>query len=356
MVSTKLKGLIIIACIITGVISVLLAPIQIATYKGTDAIDYSTTVQQINLVADIESSNIFIEYATEPDADLINITYLYTIRHSMLISAPNITVTLDNSTLGTVLTVLLTIRFPWLIFSTIGYTKTIITINPSIISNLSIRVDTGNIYLNSTNYQNKTYVNIDLLTASGNVEADIVEDSNILGYLYAISISGNADLMVDDNVYIGGPLCVNTSSGNVDITLNENVTLNSKFISRTLSGNIIFRSNNISLNNNEIKSYLLSTSGNIEAIFYQWLEPTGNLSLKIDIVSGNIRLTMRLEDDYISSQINTSTPSGTTTIALLHTGYNIVSENLISTTTLSSNFDADLETNSGNIYISATRT
>ena len=358
MVSNAAKALIIIACITTGIFAVLFAPLQEAQYQGTSAVQYSASVDQINLITNSDIADIQISYATDPEADLINLTYFYILRHAIVFSPPNITVSFINSTSGKILTLKLTVDFPTLGFTSIAFSRTHLTINPKLLSNLSVHVVTGNIDLDNTYSQNKTFIDVDLRTSTGNIDIDLVNNSLITGQLHLRSSSGNLHIEVGTNARISGNLQANTTSGNIYALLEAGVTLEDDFVFKTNSGNVDLMFSNISLNSNEVVGTVGVLSGNIYISIQQFTDLSGNLTLDAKTSSGNINLDIDLEADYISSFIVPTKISGNINYfpnppAGFHPdGANIDSD----PPDCISNIDANLHTNSGNINIFASRT
>jgi len=404
MVNKAAKALIIIACISTGIVAVLLAPLQGVQYNGTRIVSFSGAVDQINLITNSDIANVEIRYSTDDTADLINLTYHYLIRYAILFSPPNVTVSLINSTLGKVLTVQVTVDFTPLGFTTMAASVTYLTINPKLLSNLSIHVGTGNIILDNTNSQNKTFIDLDLQTATGNIDVNLAADSritgdfygssasgnvdlttgirssvagslqaytssgnvdvnlangsNIAGNLYLRTISGNSGLDVGENASIDGAMQVNTTSGNVAVLLREGVSLKTDFILKTGSGNVNLIFSNISLANNAVTGTLRTISGNILISIQQLRDLDGNMTLDAKTSSGNVNLYIDLEQDYLSSTIIPYTGSGSIHyIPLNPLGFHKVGINLVSDSPdQASNINADLHTTSGNVNIYASRT
>lgn len=348
---TAVKAIIIIACIATGAIAFLLTPIIPTEYKGSYNVDYSVTTDKIDLIVGADISSIAIIYSNDPSADLINISYKFTIGHSILFDPGPPTITFNNHTIGTLLIATLIVDFPALYFASTWYSLVLITLNPTLLCNFTISTDTGNIDIDTTNFQNKTFTKIDLSASTGNIEVDLMSSSKILGDLHILTTTGNKDINIAENSEIGGTLQVNGTTGNVDLVLKENTTLNNNFIVKTTTGNINTYLYNISLNNNEITGIIQSTTGNIETAIRQLLDPAGNLTLNSYCTTGNNRLTIKLEADYLSSEIHPTTGTGTITYGL-HLGFNKVGADLISTLPdQSSNFDVNIVTTTGNINL-----
>jgi len=404
MVSNAAKALIIIACISTGIVAVLLAPLQIVRYDGTNIVQYSASVDQINLITNSDIANIEISYATDPNADLLNLTYHYLIRHAIAFSPPNITVSFFNSTSGSILTVRVIVDFSALGFTSLAASVTHLTINPKLLSNLSIHVATGNIDLDNTNSQNKTFIDVDLETATGNINVNLADDSHIIGDLYLSSATGNLGVATGTQAFIGGSLQayagtgnidvdlandssitgnlflrtlsgnsglevgvdaaiegsmqVNATSGNVEVLLRAGVTLKTDFIVKTGSGNANLIFSNLSLANNAAMGTVRATSGNILVSIQQLQDLSGNLTLNVRTGSGNVNFHIGLEQDYLSSTIIPYTGSGNINyIPFTPSGFHKVGANLVSDTPdQASNINADLHTTSGNINIYASRT
>ncbi len=325
------KVLVIIACLTTGIISLLLAPIIPFQYEGTKKVNYSPTIKQINLFITSDVANIQLNYATDPNADLINISYSYVIGSSIIVTPPSILISSQNSTFGNTLSVNLTIDFPPSILSSVWSTMTKITLNPTLLSNLTIRTETGNILIDNSKSQNKTFIDLTLEATTGNIEVILVNESNIFGTFH-----------------------MNSNSGNTQLLLMENVTLNNDFVIETTTGNIDLILNNLSLKSQVLKGIVLSSSGTIHAEMYQWLNPTGNLTLNITTNSGSVRLDIKLEADFFSSQISPQTSTGTIWFRTPHPGFNQIDSSLISINTgLSSYINVNITTISGNIDIYA---
>ncbi len=358
MVSKTAKVLIIIACLSVGILAILFAPIVPATFRGTDIVQYDAGVDQINLVVNSDIANVYIDYANDSSADLINLSYYYLIGHALLLEPPAPQVVLTNSTSGNVLTVNVDVDFPALVLTSTWTTVTQLTINPTLLTNLSISCDTANINVDSSYSTNKTFIDIDLLTDTGNIEVTLTNGSNILGDLLVTRTTGNAEVILGKNSAIAGNLQINSTTGNAELILLEDTTLNNDFIVKTSTGNIDLALNNISLNNNEIQGFLLAISGNIEANIIQRLDPTGNLTLTMTASSGNARLTISLEADYLSSAIYYQTGSGSVNINANPPGFDTPGLSLMTSSApdCSSNFDVDMTTSSGNINILAART
>lgn len=361
MVSNAIKALIIIACITTGIVAVLFAPLQVTQYQGTRSVQNSGSVEQINLITDSDVANIQISYATHSDADLINLTYFYIVRHAIVFPAPNMTVSFINSTSGNILTVKLTIDTKALGFISVGYTMVHLTINPKLLSNLSIHVNSGNINLDNTYSSNKTFVDINLRTASGNINVNLVNQSHVRDNLYLRTSSGNINMDLEANAYIGGSLQANTTSGNIGVQLKAGVTLDDDFGLRTASGNINLIFSNISLDNNVVAGTLQVISGNIGIWVQQLTDLSGNLTLTANTLSGNVNLHIDLEADDISSLISPTKVSGNLNYFPdpplgFHHSPTPLSASVISDILRNSNINATLVTISGNINIFASST
>jgi DUF4097 and DUF4098 domain-containing protein YvlB len=405
MVNKAVKALVIIACICTGILAVLLAPLQSVQYNGTNLVQFSESVDQINLITNSEIANVEIRYATDSNAPLINMTYHYLIRHAIIFSPPNVTVSFINSTVGKILTVQLTVDLTAIGLTSIASSVTILTINPQLLSNLSIYVGTGNINLDNTNSDNKTFIDMDLRTATGNINVNLVASSQIKGNCYLSSatgnlnvvtgiitqfsgsleayagtgnidinlanassvadnlhlraITGNSNLKIGDNASIDGSMHVNTTSGNVAVLLRAGVTLRTDFILKTKSGNANLIFSNLSLADNAISGAVLTTSGNILVSIQQLLDISGNLTLNVRTGSGNINFHIDLELDSLSSTIHSVSGSGNVYyIPSNPLGFAPPSGGYLNSDPpdRSSNIDADLLTTSGNVYVYASRT
>ncbi len=356
MVSTKIKVLILIAALSTSMIALLLAPIIPVQYIGTEKVDYSAPVKQINLIVNIDASSLTINYAEEPDADLVSFNYSIIIGHGLLYTPPVPLISFINSTTGDVLTITLTIDIPQFSLSSIFFAKSYLTINPHLLCNFSVHTLTGNIALDTSNFLNKTFVALDFTTETGNIDVSLVNMSNILGDLVIYRTTGNCDLVFAKNCNLGGALQVNSTTGNSDVYFSENVTLSEDFIIKTSTGNIYTYLKNILLNDNEIQGIIQTNTGNIHVNSSQWLNPPGNLTLSITTTTGNVRLDIKLEADCISSQLTPDTGTGTISYEGSHLGYHHDGNNLVSNDPLrNSNFNIDLQTGTGNININAER-
>jgi hypothetical protein len=357
MVSKTVKVLVVIACLSVGILAILFAPIVPTTFRGTEIVQYDSGVDQINLIVNSDVANIYIDYANETSADLINLSYYYLIGHALLLEPPAPQVDFTNSTSGTVLTVNIDVNFPNLVLSSTWTTITQLTINPTLLTNLTITCATANIDVETSHSINKTFVEIDLLTETGNIDVAMTNESTILGDLLVKRTTGNAEVIIGKNSEIVGNLQVNSTTGNADLILIENATLNNDFIVKTTTGNINVYLNNISLNNNEIQGFIQALSGNLEANIVQELNPMGNLTLKMISSSGNARLPINLEADYLSSEISYQTGSGSININTNPPGYDTPTPSVMTSSApdRSSNFDVDIITASGNINIIAAR-
>ncbi|MHA1132373.1 MAG: hypothetical protein ACTSQI_07510 [Candidatus Helarchaeota archaeon] len=357
MVSKTGKVIVIIACLSVGIIAILFAPILPSTIKGTETVQYNASITQINLIVDSDVANIYIDYSTVPTADLINLSYNYLVGYSILLSPPPPEITFTNFTIGNVLNVVLNIQFPELILSSVWSSITQLTINPYLLTNLTISCGTGNLDVDNSYSINKTFVDIDLSTSTGNIDVNLINESQVRGNLLISRETGNTQVVLGRNSNIDGNLQINSTTGNSILILLENATLNNDFIMKTTAGTIDAHLNNISLNNDEVQGIIQSTTGNLNVEAYQKLDLVGNLTLKLITSSGNVRLPITLEEAYLSSGISYQTSSGSIKINPNPPGFDPPGVNTMNSSApdRSSNFDVAITTISGNIDIIATR-
>ena len=238
MLSTKAKAVIIIAIIASGVVALLLAPILPITYSGEKLVDFDASVQQIDLIANIEDSDIRIQYDNSSAAPLFNMTYVYILRHAIIVPDPTVTITLVNNTAGNILTVQLTVDFPTLFVNTGALSMTYLTINPNIISNLSVYAGSGNIGLHTENYLNKTFVDIDFSADSGTIFIDLESDCIVTEDIDLRVGSGNIDADVASGCTIDDFLGF-AGSGNINFDIGANCEIMDRLSANATSGNIV---------------------------------------------------------------------------------------------------------------------
>ena len=351
---TWAKALIILAVIASGTISLLLAPLVPVSYAGTEAVAYDGSVDQINLVANVEAANIRIEYAISDTADLINVAWDLTVRHSILIPPPTISVSLKNYTIGSVLNAELTINFSGLLLAAGLISNAIITINPKLASNFSITTTTGNINLSTTNFQKLEFLDVNLTSATGNIDTTFINGSDIQEDLRVQTTTGNCRVFVDTNSDIDGTLSVITTTGNNNVTLRENITLSNDFIIQANTGLVFFTIENCNLSGLEITGIIETSTGNIRATIDQRVDPNGNLTLDIDSDTGNIRLIIDLDiAGSIQSSLTPTTTTGVVTATdIVSAGYTYSSGSYNSQYgSKPYKIDATLDTDTSNIVL-----
>ncbi len=348
------KALIIIAVLSSSTIALLLAPLVPVVSAGEEIIPFNAGINQINLVADIEKSNIEIQYASSPTADLINVTWDLTVRHSILVPPPTVVVSWVNYTVGTELNGNLTIDFYQMQLASGLLCNVIITLNPQLISNFSITTTTGNINLTTTNFLDLRFLDVNLTCETGSIAADFIDGSDIQGDLRVQTTVGYSKVYVDTNSDIDGVLSAITTMGINNVTIRENITLQNDFIIQATTGNINFIIENISsLSALEITGVLETSTGAISATVTQFYHPDGNLTLDVDCDTGNILLKIDFNTTSQFSSELVQTTSGTETSSPL-SGYSYSSGTTTYTSTdnnQSYRIDADLTTSSGNIVI-----
>ncbi|NVM56102.1 MAG: hypothetical protein HWN66_20565 [Candidatus Helarchaeota archaeon] len=345
------KGLLIIGIITSGTFSLLLAPIVPVFLTEYRVIPNDIGINQINLIVNTDTSNIQIDYASSNDSDLIELTCGYTVRHSVLVPPSNLPINFQKYNNSGILTVIATIDVQGIQYGTIVSSSTLITINPRLISNLTIASHSGNIDLITTNFQNLTFQDVNLTTLHGNCFTTFIPGCIIQGNLSILTSSGNNRLIVSPNCEIEGQLIANTTTGNNEVTFGENCTIGNDFFVQTTTGTCIFTVTNCSLNNKNITGILESSSGAINSTITQWVNPNGNLTLDVDSVSGNCRLIMDYSNSSFASTIYYTTGTGN----IFYDGFvgfnAILGGNRSKNWPLSSIVNVTIDTNSGNIYL-----
>lgn len=404
MVNKAVKAVVIIACLSTGILAVLLAPLLNIENSGSNLVQFSESVDQINLITNSNVGDVEIRYTTNASAPLISMSYHYLIRHAVIFS-PDVIVSFNNLTVGKILTVQLTMDITELGFTSIVSSIISLTINPKLLSNLSIHVGTGNILLDNTHSLNQTFLNVDLRAATGNINVNLTAFSHIMGEVYLSSatgslgivtgmlvfadgslqatcstgsidvnlgtantisgdlhlyaITGNSDLEIGENSSIYGSMQVKASSGNVAVLLKSGTLLQTDFLLQTVSGNVDLTYTDLFLEDINITGTVQATSGNILVNIQQLRNLNGNMTLNVNTGSGNINFHISLEFDNLSSRIYSHYGSGATYyfppdplgFASPSGGY-LYSD----IPNRASRIDANLLTTSGNIYIYASRT
>ena len=338
--------------VIAIVASVLLfVPMIPYAYSGGQNIPYNASVDSINLVVGSDSSDIYVRYASSPIAALIDIAWDYTIWHPLL-AFPSVQVTFDNATLGTILSINFTSTILGFRLAGVNLMTTVITINPTLLTNLTIDIGSGNLDLNTLDFTNKTFGNVAFQTLSGNTMATFFSDCLITNNLTCTTGSGNIDINLETGCEIGGVFRTIAGSGNIDVTAKENCTFNKDFKLQAGSGNIDLTTTNISLNGNDVEGLIIATSGNFVGTLTQRTGLNGNLTLDINTGSGNCRLVQDYAATAIGSIIDAHTLSGTVYHGTL-LGYTESPINYFTSDngTLGSNIDFDIDIGSGNINL-----
>lgn len=330
MTSGKIKAIIIICIIATAVVALIFAPLLPATSQGTEAVDYDPSIQQVNLVVNVDSGHVRVEFDNSSTAQLVNVTWDYTLRYAIVVPPPTPTITFQNYTAGTTLNVLYTVVTPWLFVTGGYYSTSIITINPELVSNLTITTTTGNVNLSSTNFQNKTFIDIKLTATTGNIDATLIDDSNITGLLD-----------------------VEATTGGVVVTLQNGCILNNDFSVETTTGNSFVYLNNISLNDHELTGTITASTGSSRLTITQQTDLHGNLTITTSCTTGNSRLVTDFDASEVSSTVGPTTTTGTIyygSASWPYKGFNKVGSALISTNQgLANNIDVTISVTTGNI-------
>lgn len=344
------KAILILTVIIVSVF--LFAPILKYQDAGTRTVDYSAAVEQIDLIVRIDSSNTRIQYASSPTAPLIDVNWDYINWHPIL-GFPSTRVTFDNETIGNTLIVTFSALSLGFSLTNINFENTIITINPTLVTNLSVTMGSGNLVIDTTNCQNKTFSKVSLITGSGNCQSSFISGCIFTGIISIRVDSGENSLTMGAHCEIQGGLEVITSSGNNDVTLGANCTLNENFSIQTGSGSNTFTSTNMSLNNKELTGMIYTFSGNSRATITQRSTLNGNLTLDIHTWSGNSWLSMNYLNNTIGSVITADTGSGAIRDSSL-VGFvpGPPGTYTAKAGTLASNIDADIDSGSGDIILS----
>lgn len=349
-ISKKQVGLIVaivaVAAVITTLGIVFFVPIQTRRYQDASSIPYDPSVTKIKLIASLDSANIDIRFDTNSTAPTVVMSYDYLLGFP-LVNAPTApTVTLVNETIGSIAYVNFTVQSPLMGFLvTELYSRTTLVINPNLVSNITVVTLSGTIALDATNFNSS------------------------FGEIYLRATSGNVGFDAGTNRSIASLLHLEATSGHIVADLNNNLTLNHNFTLKTTSGNINLDINDLLLNNTEITGDIDAWSGNVRPVIQQTVDPSGNLTLDIDIWSGNFGgffpADVDLNISYISSVINATTVTGTTTFLPLLgdppgygpvTSYGLFTKGIVSLPTdRASNFDLFIDTVSGNIYVDAKR-
>lgn len=306
------KALIVIAVLAAGTISILLAPLLPIFSVGSEAVDYDAGVNQINFVANIDAASIRVEYDTSPTADLINVSWDLTVRHSVLVPPPVITVAFKNYTTASTLTAILTMTFQGLLLSAGLFSRVVVTINPNLISNFSITTTTGNINLSTSNLLNPHFIDVNFTCTTGNSYATFLDGSNIQGDINIITTTGNNRVIVGVNSNINGTLWARTTTGNNNVTLRENISLLNDFIVQATTGLILVSIENCNLNGQALTGIFETSSGNQRITITQQIDSNGNLTIDADAGTGNIRLILDFAiTGNIESKITPTTSTGT---------------------------------------------
>ena len=345
----KIYAPIIAVAIVASVL--LFVPMIPYAYSGGQNIPYNAAVDSINLVVGSDSSNIYVRYDSSPIAALIDIAWDYTIWHPLL-GFPSVDVTFDNATVGTILSINFTSTILGFRLAGINIMNTFITINPTLLTNLTIDVGSGNLDLNTVEFTNKTFGNVAFQTLSGNTAANFVTGSVILNNLTSTAGSGNIDITFGSTCEVQGIIRTISASGNNGVTLGNGCILNNDFKIQAGSGNIDLTTTNITLNGNEITGLIIATSGNFVGTLTQRTDLNGNLTLDINTGSGNCRLVQNYAVTAIGSIIDAHTSSGTVYHGTL-LGYTESPTDYFASTigVLGSNINFDIDVVSGNIYL-----
>ena len=358
MVSKRVKAILIIGVIASSIL-IVLVPLRQATLEGTRIVEYSGSVQQINLIADIEDISVIIDYAESPTADLFKLSYDCRYRSALISPSPTISVNFENSTSGSVLTVILSMDLsPSKLLSSLSFAEAYLTINPNLISNITVRTTSSDIELSTTNFSVKEFVHLNLTAISGNVDANLISGCNVSGDLILYTATGNNNLIVGANSYLSNSFNMTADSGSCTLALTNNVTLNAAFIIYALGGGITADIQNVSLNNNALFGQFSAFDGALDIEINQWSDPQGNLSLLTSTHYEDLDFRINLAEIYVSSEINASASiGGTVVIDPSNPGYHTTASGLASDSPdRASNIDVNLEVTFGDIRVNATRT
>ena len=286
------KALIIIAVIASGTISLLYAPLITVSSVGSEVVPNTETRTQINLIANIETSDITIEYAASNTSDWINVTWDISVRHAILIPPPTIVVSWDYYNISDVLTAIFTVNYHGMSFTSGLFSKISIIINPDLISNFSIKTSTGTINLNTTNNKNLQYIDVNLTTTAGHCFATFKNGTDIQGDLNIQTTTGNSTLIMESNSDIDGSLTAKTTFGNNSVTLRENISINNDFFIQATTGQCLLYLKSCYLNNKVITGIIETSTGGIRTTIIQRVNTTGNLTVDIDSDTGSIELIL----------------------------------------------------------------
>ncbi|MHA1276743.1 MAG: hypothetical protein ACTSQI_07525 [Candidatus Helarchaeota archaeon] len=357
MIQKKAKILILIIAVIISTLTILIVPFRKTTISDSKIVPYSVSIQQINLTANIGDIPLFIRYADQSNAELINFTCIFETRSAIISGPPSISVTFENNTLGNALILRVSLQYVTVPLSSILFAKTFLTINPNLVTNLTATTTIGNIEFNTEKFQQKTLRFLNLSSTSGTIDAFITNKCNVTGPLHLTTISGTNNLTLNGQSSIWNAIEMSSISGLCAISLKENTTITSNLNILTENGTIYMQTSNISLNNQNLTWQLTVYAGDIQANLTQWVDPIGNLTLIISNIYGVIDFGISLEANTISSEIETNTSlGGLITINTIHPGYVETGSGLDSTLPdRPSNFNANIGTVSGTVYVNATR-
>ncbi len=354
----KILILLIIVGILTSSLILLFLPFKQAKLDRTITIPYSGSIDQIDLIADIEGSSVTICYNENSTADLFTLSYSIRGKYTLTSSPPSISMIFNNFTFATHLIVNLSLKLTSPILSEITSADITLSINPSLSSNLSLHTYSNNLKLDATNYLKKTFINVNLTSISGDIEVFLSQNCNLSGNFFLSTEYGAINLFVGQNCNLGGALSLSSISGSCNLLLENNVSTLNYILLFTESGEITANTSNIALVQTENTWQFSTYIGNIHLNINQWSDPQGNLSIIVSNLYGSTNFEMHLEANNISSNISVNSSfGGTININPDHPGYYSSGTNLNSEAPHNpSNFDANIGTLSGNVDIYATRT
>jgi hypothetical protein len=357
MVKKKALTLIIIISIIIASLLILVIPFQKTTLYDSETVPYSAAIQQVNVMANLGEMPVNINYALDPNSDLINFTYVIKAKYGLTSEPPSVSVVFDNFSLGDTLTIIISLNYTVVSRASIYYTQTFITINPNLLSNISVFTTSGDIEFNTRHYEKKDIIFLDLNAHSGSINALITNQCNITGLSQFTTLSGSNQLTFNGESAIYNNLSMSSISGDCSLSLEDNVTITRDLNIWSANGSISFTSSNISLNNNDLNWQFTIYDGAIQMNITQRTSPAGNISCLISNIYGEIRFGIGLEADNISSNIEaTASLGGIVMIDPYHPGYVATGSGLDSAAPeRNCNFDAIIGTFSGIIYVNATR-
>ncbi|MHA1650278.1 MAG: hypothetical protein ACTSYB_08795 [Candidatus Helarchaeota archaeon] len=354
----KILLLLIVVGLLTSSLILLFLPFKQAKLDRIITIPYSETIDQIDLIADIDGASVTICYNENSTMNLFTLSYSIRGKYSLISSLPSISMRFNNFTLNSHLIVNLSLKLTSPILSEITSADIILSINPTLRSNLSLHTSSNNLKLDTTNYMKKMFTNVNLSSTSGNIEVFFSQNCNLSGNLSLSTEYGAINLFIGQNCNLGGDLSLSSISGSCNLLLENNVSATNYILLFTESGEITANTSDITLVQTENTWQFSTYTGNIHLNINQWSDPQGNLSIIVSNLYGSTNFEMHLEANNISSNISVNSSfGGTININPDHPGYYSSGTNLNSEAPHNpSNFDANIGTLSGNVDIYATRT